>query len=265
MLGDKRILVTGAAGGIGREIAIEAARQGARHVGIADVNAEALAETKGLVEAAGATVHTSTANLRDAAAIESMVEELADFAGGIDVVVNNAGVLEHHFTTADQVTVDGLPIDVWDAVMDINLKAPWLVVKYATPHLRRSDRGPAVVNAASVSGMTGYPAPAYAASKGGIIQLTRAMAIQLAPDVRCNSFSPGSVKTPMSDARLAAAADPVAQERAMSGSHLIPRRGLPIELAYAACWLASDQASFVTGTNLPVDGGTMAWRGVRDE
>jgi NAD(P)-dependent dehydrogenase (short-subunit alcohol dehydrogenase family) len=119
------------------------------------------------------------------------------------------------------------------------------------------------VNAASVAGMTGYVSPAYTASKGAVIQLTRSAAISLAPDVRVNAFAPGTIETPMSESVIAAAPDKDAQLRRMTGAHLIPRFGRVGEVAKVVCFLASDDASFLTGVNLPVDGGTMAWRGLR--
>jgi NAD(P)-dependent dehydrogenase (short-subunit alcohol dehydrogenase family) len=264
MLGDKRILVTGAGRGIGREIAVEAARQGATRVAVTDVDEAGLEATADLVRQAGADVHAAVANLRHAEEIRDMVASTANWAGGLDVLVNNAGVLEHSFTDPANVSVVDLPEDVWDAVFDINVKAMWLATKYAAPHLLASPRGPAIVNASSVAGLTGYRAPAYCASKGAVIQLTRSMAVSLAPAVRCNCFCPGSIRTPMSDAHVATGADPVAMERTMSGAHLIPRRGEALEVAQLVCFLASDHASFLTGTAIPVDGGTMAWRGLRD-
>lgn len=261
MLGDKRVLVTGAAGGMGREIAIEAARQGATRIGITDLND--LTDTAALVEAEGAKVCALQANLRKPDEIQAMVDGFAEWAGGLDTLVNNAGVLDHMFTDAGT-SVDTLTEDAWDAVYDINIKAVWLATKFATPHLRASDRGPSIVNAASVSGLTGYSMAAYSSSKGAVIQLTRTTAVNLAPHIRANCYTPGSIKTPMSDAHLAAAEDEAAAARAMFGTHLIPRRGYVNEVAKVACFLASDDASFVTGGVIPVDGGTMAWRGIRD-
>ena len=263
MLGDKKILITGAGSGIGREIAIEAARQGATQVVVTDVNAATLEETAALVREEGGQVHPVTADLRDSAAVRDLVETAAERAGGLDTLVNNAGVMENLFTEAANVNVVDLPEDVWDAVMDVNLKAVWLATKHAAPHLRASTNGPSVVNAASVAGMTGYGAPAYCASKGGVIQLTRSSALALSPDVRVNCFAPGSFRTPMAERTIAVADDPVAQERFMRGPHLLDRLGEVAEVARAVCFLASDAASFITGVNLPVDGGTTAWRGLR--
>jgi len=264
MLENKTVLVTGAARGMGREIAVEAARQGSTHVAVTDIDKAGLDETADLVRAEGADVHVAVADLRRSEEIRTAVGSTVDWAAGLDVLVNNAGVMEHFFTDPQNVTLEDLPEDVWETVFDINVKAVWLATKFAAPALRASTRGPSVVNASSVAGLTGYRSPAYTASKGAVVQLTRSMAIELAPDVRVNCYCPGSIKTPMSDAHLAAGTDPVATERAMSGTHLIPRRGEVGEIAQVVCFLASDAASFLTGVILPVDGGTTAWRGVRD-
>lgn len=264
MLGDKRILITGAASGMAVEIALEAARQGATRIGITDVNADGLARTQALLEAEGAAVLPLVANLRDAAAIDAMVVAFADWAGGLDTLVNCAGVLDSQFTDADQVGVHQLSEEVWDTVMDINLKAVWRCTHAASPYLLASDRGPSVVNAASVAGMNGVGMTGYGVSKAAVIQLTKATAISLAPNVRANAFSPGSIRTPMSEAHLANAGDDpaarAARAKSMYGSHLIPRLGEVNEVAKLVCFLASDDASFLTGTNVPVDGGMTAWR-----
>lgn len=260
---DKRVLVTGGGSGIGRAIAVEAAAQGAETVVVADISAELLAETETLIAAAGAKSVALRVDVSDGAQVRQMIDDAVAAAGGLDTLVNNVGVIDTGFVPGEQANIVDLPEDVWDAVMNINVKSMWLATKYAAPHLRASDREPSIVNAASVSGMMGYKTPAYSVSKAAVIQLTRTTAISLANEVRCNSFSPGSFRTTMAQKHIDAAEDPVVQERFMSGAHLIPRLGDPVEVARVACFLASDAASFMTGTNVPVDGGTMAWRGLR--
>jgi NAD(P)-dependent dehydrogenase (short-subunit alcohol dehydrogenase family) len=147
---------------------------------------------------------------------------------------------------------------------EINLRAVWLTTKFAAPHLRRSNRGPNIVNAASVSGLIGFARAAiYCASKAGVIQLTRVAAIDLAPHVRCNCFCPGVIATPMAREFIDTAEDPAVQEREMVATQLVDRLGEPEEVAKLVCFLASDDAAFITGAAYTIDGGALAWHGVR--
>jgi NAD(P)-dependent dehydrogenase (short-subunit alcohol dehydrogenase family) len=258
----KICIVTGAGQGLGRAIALEFAVHGAGAVVVADINAESGEETAELVRAAGAAASFARTDLMSSQSIGQMVDAVASEYGGVDVLVNNAGVLDSALT--DRVGVEHLDEEIWDRVFGVNLKGMWLATKFAAPHLRRSQRGPAIVNAASVSGVTGYPgAPAYCASKGGVIQLTRVTAAELAPYVRCNCFSPGSFDTPMARAFAESSPDPDTVRKFMTGPHLLPRYGQPAELGKLVAFLASDDSSFITGENIMIDGGTMAWRGLR--
>jgi NAD(P)-dependent dehydrogenase (short-subunit alcohol dehydrogenase family) len=258
----KICVVTGAGQGIGRAIALEFAAQGAGAVVVADINAESGEETAALVRAAGAAASFARTDLTSTESIRQTVDGVASDYGGIDVLVNNAGVIDTAFT--DHASVEHLDEEIWDRVFAVNLKGMWLATKFAAPHLRRSQRGPAIVNTASVSGVTGYPgSPAYCASKGGVIQLTRVTAAELAPEVRCNCFSPGSFDTPMARAFAESSPDPDAVRRFMTGPHLLPRFGRPEEIGKLVAFLAGDDSSFITGENIMIDGGTMAWRSLR--
>lgn len=261
MLAQKRIVITGAGRGMGRALAVDFARAGAEHLALIDINADALDSVAEEIGSASSSVSTHAIDLRDGTKINSAVADVLTKAGGVDVLVNVAGVLDHLFTSPSEVAVDTLSETAWDAVMDINLKAPWLMIKACSPALLESDRGPAIINFGSVAGMYGTGMAAYSVSKAAVLQLSRVAAINLSPKVRVNSISPGSIRTPMSQSHLDAGED--RQERALTmyGTNLIPRLGHTSEISAAAIFLASDASSFITGVNLPVDGGTTAWRG----
>jgi NAD(P)-dependent dehydrogenase (short-subunit alcohol dehydrogenase family) len=261
-LDERVMIVTGAAQGLGRAIAIEAARQGVAWVTVADhqdIAGGAVAEE---IRAAGAKALFVHTDLRKSADIEHMIAETVRLAGGLDVLVNNAGVTENGYTGGPQ-TVESLSEEAWDALMDINVKAMWLATKFAAPHLRRSKRTPAIVNAASVASTVAYPGiPAYSAGKAAVAMLTQAIAVDLASDgIRCNAYAPGAFATPMYLDGLAVTPDRKAAEAAKAGAHLIKRLGRPEEAAKLACFLASADASFCTGSVYRIDGGTLAWRG----
>lgn len=259
MLTEKVCIVTGSGGGIGRATAQEMARRGAKVV-VTDVNDETGEQTAGLVEQDGGEAIYVHCDVRQEEQIVALMKAAADRFGGIDVLHNNAGVHDTDFTS--ETAVDTLPVEVWNKVYEINLRAPWLCTKHAAPYLKRSERGPAIVNAASIGGMVGYPmAPSYCSTKGAVIMLTKATAIDLAPTVRCNCYCPAAVDTPMVQKYFDAADDKAAVERALTGSHLIPRLGRPQEVANLVCFLASEESSWTTGASFVIDGGSLAWRG----
>jgi NAD(P)-dependent dehydrogenase (short-subunit alcohol dehydrogenase family) len=259
----KICIVTGAGQGIGRAIAVELARAGAAAVAVIDISEEGGNQTAQLVREAGAKGDFIRTDLMKAAEIDKAIGQVAEQHGGIDVLVNNAGIIETAISKNGMaVSTENMEEEVWDTVLGINLKAMWLATKFAAPHLRRSKRGPSVVNASSVAGMVGFAhSAAYNASKGGVIQLTKSMAVDLAPDVRCNCYLPGLIDTPMARNFLDGAEDREAVMKFTLGTHLIPRLGLPEEVAKLVTFLASNDSGFMTGAAIPVDGGTLAWRG----
>ena len=253
-------VVTGAGQGMGRASAREMARQGGKVV-VADINAETGRETVWLIEDEGAAARFIAVDLRSSASIKALMDEGAAHFGGIDVLHANAAVHETDLTA--HTSIEELDEGVWDTVHDINLKAVWLCTKHAVPYLKRSKHA-AIVNVASTGAHVAYPmAAAYCASKGGVEMLTKASATDLAKfGIRVNCYCPGSIRTPMLDKYLAAAADPGAVEKELRGAHLLPRLGEPEEVAKLALFLACDDSSFITGTSCLVDGGALAWRGL---
>jgi NAD(P)-dependent dehydrogenase (short-subunit alcohol dehydrogenase family) len=260
-LDGKVCIVTGSGSGMGRASAIEMARQGGRIV-VTDINQKSGTETVEAIEAEGGKAIFVSCNLRKSDEIKALMEAAADRFGGIDVLHNNAAIHETDLTAST--SLEDLPEEIWDAVYEVNLKAIWLATRYAVPWLKKSERA-SIVNVASTGAFVSYPqAGAYCATKGGVLLLTKATAVDLAKyGIRCNCYCPGAIETPMMQKYFEAAEDKEAIMSVLTGAHLIPRLGRPEEVAKLACFLASDDSSFITGASYVIDGGTLAWRGQR--
>lgn len=249
-------IVTGAAYGIGRAVAQRLAAEGAA-VTVADRAADAGAATAAEIVAAGGRARFVACDVADMASVEAMVAATIEAFGGLDILVNNAGIPGPSRMATD------MDEDDWLRVIDVNLSGVYRCAKAALPHLEASGRG-AMVNLASTFGMIGaHATPAYAASKGGVIALTRQLAIDYGPrGVRVNAVSPGYVDNDMDRRRTRmtpeAAAATVAAREAAAALQPLGRQGDVAEIAAAIAFLCSDDASFMTGIVMPIDGGCTA-------
>ena len=245
-LAGRRAVVTGAASGIGRAIAGRFVQEGARTV-VLDVDGAALADLEASL-GDGVAAHAAI-DVTDGAAVTEAVRAAAEALGGIDVVVNNAGIPMVG-------TVRDLTDDAWDRALDVDLKSVFLVSRAAWPHLEAAGGG-VIVNTASIAGLVGTPGQAaYATAKAGVVMLTKSMALDgAAAGIRVNAVCPGFVATPMLERWLAGQEDPAQARAAVEAMHPLGRLGEPRDIADAFVYLASDEARWVTGTTLSVDGG----------
>jgi len=249
-LKDKVALITGAGSGIGRESALLFAREGASVV-VADVVEEAGRETVSAIGANGGLAVFVRSDVSRAADVRAMVEAGEKSYGHLDVLFNNAGI----FPAADGSVLE-TDEATWDLVMSVNLKGVFLGCKYGIPALLRSGGG-SIVNTASFVALMGAATPqiAYTASKGGVLSMTREIAVEFARrGIRANAICPGPVETPLLAELFS---DPARRARRMV--HIPPGRlARPEEIARAALFLASDESSYINGAAFTVDGGITA-------
>jgi NAD(P)-dependent dehydrogenase (short-subunit alcohol dehydrogenase family) len=250
-LADKVAIITGAGSGIGRATAMLFAQEGAKVV-VVDYAPEGGQETVEMIKRNGGEAIFVETDVSKAAAVEKMVQTAIDTYGKIDILFNNAAV------TIPASVVDATEA-VWDKTMDIDLKGVFLPSKYAIPHMIKGDGG-SVINTASMCGLVASPNQApYSAAKGGVIALTRQMAIDYAThNIRVNSICPSEVRTPMFLGFINRAPDPEKKMQELIARIPLGRVAEPEEIARAALFLASDESSYVTGVTLPVDGGLTA-------
>jgi NAD(P)-dependent dehydrogenase (short-subunit alcohol dehydrogenase family) len=249
-LDGKVAVITGAGSGIGRVAASLFAAEGARVV-VADVVADQAAAAVAEIVEAGGSALAVTVDVSDEAQVSAMVAAAVRTYGGLDELFNNAGIFP-----ADDGGILDTPPETWQRVMEVNLKGVWLGCRAAVPAMLDSGGG-SIVNVASFVALVGAATAqmAYTASKGGVLAMTRELAVEYARQgIRANSICPGPIETPLLAELLS---DPERRQRRLV--HIpIGRFGRPEEIARAALFLASDDASFVTGSALVVDGGITA-------
>ncbi|MFZ2986677.1 SDR family NAD(P)-dependent oxidoreductase [Ideonella sp.] len=248
MLADKVLLVTGAASGIGRAVALIAAREGARVV-VSDHHAEAGEDTAALVRAQGGNAWFVACDVADAGSCAELVARTVGHFGRLDVACNNAGIAGLSHPVVD------FPLDTWDQVLRVNLSGVFYGMRAQLAAMLQTGGG-SIVNMASILGAVGFAnCAAYAAAKHGVVGLTQVAALEYSGQgVRINAVGPGFIATPMT--RNLQDDEPVRQ--ALVAAHPIGRLGRAEEVAELVVWLGSDRASFVTGAYLPVDGGYLA-------
>jgi NAD(P)-dependent dehydrogenase (short-subunit alcohol dehydrogenase family) len=244
---NKVALVTGGSFGIGRATALAFARKGAKVV-IADwIENE---ETMNLIENISGNAIFVKCDVSKSDDVKALIEKTIATFGGLDFAFNNAGIEGVSAQTQDCTEEN------WDKTIDVNLKGIWLCMKYEIPEMLKKGTG-VIVNCSSVAGLIGFRgSPAYVASKHGIIGLTKTAALENATlGIRVNAICPGVIKTPMIDRAIGNKKE---TEEQFMNMEPIGRFGEPEEIANATVWLCSDEASFVTGLVMPVDGGFVA-------
>jgi NAD(P)-dependent dehydrogenase (short-subunit alcohol dehydrogenase family) len=251
-LDGKIALVTGGGTGIGRAVCVRLAEEGAEVI-VTSRTAAHVEETAAEVEAAcGRRAAGHVLDMEQREQIDAVVAEVAARHGRIDVLSNNAGIELVHTPAAWEVTDEE-----WERVFRVNMTGIFQVCRAVVPHM---PEGSSIVNMASINSFVAWENDApYTATKGALMQFTRALALDVAPrGIRANCVNPGVIDTPLTDVFLEAAEDPDALRDSYAAAAPLNRVGTPREIASCVLFLASDEASFVTGTSLVADGGTIA-------
>jgi NAD(P)-dependent dehydrogenase (short-subunit alcohol dehydrogenase family) len=245
----KVVIVTGGSYGIGRAAAIGFAKKGAK-VAIADLDVRRGEETLQRIKDAGGEAIFVKTDVSSESDVAALVKKTVQTYGKLDCAFNNAGIHKQFVSTLDFTAAD------WEEMINVNLKSVWLCMKYEIPQMLKQGKG-AIVNTSSAAGLVGAPSnPAYPASKHGVVGITKSTALEFArKGIRVNCVCPGPTRTGMNEALTATNPDMV---KAMDQKVPMGRIGEPEEVAAAAIWLCSDEASYITGHALPVDGGIVA-------
>ena len=241
-------VVTGAARGIGAATALQFAREGSA-VAVLDLDEQSCAETVDRIKASGGTAIAFGCDVADETQVDAVINKVAGELGGVDVLVNNAGVLRDNL-------LHKMSVSDWDTVMSVHLRGAFLCSRAAQRHMVAKRSGK-IVNTSSVSALGNRGQANYAAAKAGIQGLTRTLAMELGPfNINVNAVAPGFIVTEMTDATAARVGISAADMRAKAAEITPLRRvGRPEDIARVAGFLASDAASFITGQTIYVDGG----------
>ena len=245
-IADSVVVVTGGASGMGRSMALEFASEGASVVAV-DIDEDGLDEVTSEIAADGGEAIGVVGDVSDRDSVEAVVEQATDEYGTIDVLCNNAGILD------DYAPVGETSEELWDRVMDINLKGVFLLTKAALPALMDGDEEGVVINTASIAGkVAGGGGAAYTSSKHGVIGFTKQLSHDYGPEIRTNAVCPGFIETGMTEDMIEQTPDEVHEIVQETPAE---RYAEPEEVAQVVAFIASDNASFMHGTAVDVDGG----------
>jgi NAD(P)-dependent dehydrogenase (short-subunit alcohol dehydrogenase family) len=247
---DKVAIVSGATSGIGRSIAIEFGKRGA-NVSICGRREKEGLETVELIKKEGANAIFTQVDISKTDDVKNFINNTMQAFGKINFTVNNAAI------GGASVSIKDYSDEKWDKVIAINLRGTFLLTKYSLLEMEKNADGGAIVNISSLSGLVGYPLLSpYCASKFGVIGLTKSAALEFATKkIRINAVCPGGIETDMTEKLFKASPDPMQARKEMEEVHPMKRLASPNEVAKAVVWLCSEEASFITGVALPVDGG----------
>lgn len=252
-LKDKVAIVTGAASGIGEATALLFAEHGARVI-VSDIDQEGIERAVATIVERGGTAIPVPGDVTNTNEARSIVRNAVETYGSLHILVNSAGI------TTRSLPSTASPEVVWDRVIEVNLKGTYLMTRHAVPEMEHTGRG-SIVNLGSIMSVVGYPPSwgggfnPYPVSKGGVLQFTRNLAVEMAAkNIRVNCLGPGFTETPLTKSLT----DDPGMRAFLEERHPMGRLGRAEEIAYAALFLASDESSFMTGSYLPVDGGYTA-------